>query len=207
MSTASTLAEAGLEIPAGYSVASYDERPDLDRAIDDLVAATWPAFMNEDEVANAHFGRAYADWPQFQTLLLDDAGTLVALGNAMPLAWDGTDEGLPDGLAGAGPPERRGSQSRQANEHARGDADRDARRPPRRAAIGNDGRRDAGRREVRRLPGGHRLCPPDVEGSLPARADRVLRRAGPAATACRSTRGSGSTPGSAAASSAPRRRR
>jgi hypothetical protein len=53
--------------------------------------------MNEDEVANAHFGRAYADWPKFQTLLLDDTGTLVALGNAMPLAWDGTDEGLPDG--------------------------------------------------------------------------------------------------------------
>ena len=97
MSTASILAEAGLELPPGYTIVSADERPDLDPAIDELLAATWPAFMNEDEVANAHFGRAYADWPQFQSLLLDKAGTLVALGNAMPLAWDGTDEGLPAG--------------------------------------------------------------------------------------------------------------
>jgi hypothetical protein len=97
VSTASILAEAGLEIPAGYTIVSVDERPDLDPAIDELIAATWPAFMNEDEVANAHFGRAYADWPQFQALLLNDAGTLVALGNAMPLDWDGTDDDLPDG--------------------------------------------------------------------------------------------------------------
>ncbi|MFL5724718.1 MAG: GNAT family N-acetyltransferase [Chloroflexota bacterium] len=97
MSTASRLAAAGLETPTGYSVVSYDERPDLDPAIDDLIAATWPAFMNEDEVANAHFGRAYADWPDFQTMLLDADGHLVAVGNAMPLAWDGTDDDLPEG--------------------------------------------------------------------------------------------------------------
>jgi hypothetical protein len=97
LSTASRLAAAGLEIPPGYSIASWDERPDLDPAVDDLLAATWPAFMNEDDVANAHFGRAYRDWPRFQTLLLDEAGSLVALGNAMPLQWDGTDDGLPLG--------------------------------------------------------------------------------------------------------------
>lgn len=95
--TEQRLRDAGLEIPAGYTIASYDERRDLDSAIDELIAATWPAFMNEDEVADAHFGRAYTDWPEFQTLLLDEAGTLVALGNAMPLAWDGTDEDLPEG--------------------------------------------------------------------------------------------------------------
>ena len=97
MSTASTLAAAGLEVPAGYSIVSFEERPDLDHAIDELIAATWPAFMNEDEVANTHFGRAYLSWPSLQTMLLDDTGRLVALGNAMPLVWDGTDDGLPDG--------------------------------------------------------------------------------------------------------------
>jgi hypothetical protein len=96
-STEARLRAAGLEIPAGYSIVSYDERPDLDSAIDELLAATWPAYMNEDEVANAHFGRAYSDWPSLQTMLLDGGGRLVALGNAMPLVWDGTDEGLPEG--------------------------------------------------------------------------------------------------------------
>ena len=97
MSTASTLAAAGLEVPPGYSIVSYEERPDLDPAIDELLDATWPAFMLEDEVANAHFGRAYESWPALQTMLLDDTGRLVAIGNAMPLVWDGTDDGLPEG--------------------------------------------------------------------------------------------------------------
>jgi GNAT superfamily N-acetyltransferase len=96
-STAARLAAAGLEVPAGYSIASYDERPDLDDAIDELIAATWPRFMTEDEVANAHFGRAYSDWPQYQFLLVDAGGALAAVGNAMPLDWDGTDAGLPAG--------------------------------------------------------------------------------------------------------------
>src|SRR5262245_20211885 len=97
MSRQEELVAAGLEIPAGYSIASYDERPDLDSAIDDLLAATWAPFMNEDEVANAHFRKAYAHWPRFQTLLIDSAGTLVSVGNAMPLPWDGTDDDLPAG--------------------------------------------------------------------------------------------------------------
>jgi hypothetical protein len=95
--TAARLSDAGLEIPAGYELVSYDERPDLDPAIDALIAATWPAFMNEDEVANQHFGRAYADWPAFQTMLIDESGGLAALGNAMPLAWNGSDADLPEG--------------------------------------------------------------------------------------------------------------
>jgi hypothetical protein len=95
--TAARLSAAGLEIPAGYELVSYDERPDLDPAIDALIAATWPPFMNEDEVANQHFGRAYSDWPGFQTMLIDASGSLAGLANAMPLAWDGTDDGLPDG--------------------------------------------------------------------------------------------------------------
>ena len=70
MSTASTLAAAGLEVPPRSSIVSYEERPDLDPAIDELLDATWPAFMLEDEVANAHFGRAYESWPALQTMLL-----------------------------------------------------------------------------------------------------------------------------------------
>jgi hypothetical protein len=39
VSTASGLVAAGLEIPAEYSIASFDERPDLDPAIDELFRA------------------------------------------------------------------------------------------------------------------------------------------------------------------------
>ena len=76
----------------------------------------------------ACFGRRrFSDWPRSSSLLLadDGSGGLAALGNAMPLAWDGTDDGLPEGSE-TGPPERRRRPRDQVGpvEHAGGDADR-----------------------------------------------------------------------------------
>ena len=174
MSTASTLAAAGLEIPPGYSIVSYDERPDLDPAIDELLAATWPAFMLEDEVANAHFGRAYESWPALQTMLLDDTGRLVAIGNAMPLVWDGTDDGLPEGwreqvLQSV-------ADTDAGNEMNTLGAMQIAMRGDLRGAGLSGTMVGAMRAAARacRLPGRHCLRPADREGPLPARPDRAL---------------------------------
>ena len=52
--------------------------------------------MNEDLVANEAFTFAFETVPDLQFLLLDPSGTAVATAHAMPLAWDGSDEGLPD---------------------------------------------------------------------------------------------------------------
>src|SRR5204863_3980000 len=82
---------------AGHSIASFAERPDLDDALRAFNVDIFEPFMNEDEVANRLFGRAYDDWPQFQLFLLDPPGAIAAIGNAMPLWWDGSDDGLPDG--------------------------------------------------------------------------------------------------------------
>ena len=53
--------------------------------------------MNEDAVANQTFPIAYDDFPEFQLILLDAAEGIVAIANSMPLWWDGTDDGLPEG--------------------------------------------------------------------------------------------------------------
>ncbi len=86
----------GLELPPGHSLTTLTERPDLDPAVDAHHAGMWEPFMVESEVANRMFPRAHADWPDHQLILLDAAGAVVATSNAMPLAWDGTDDDLPD---------------------------------------------------------------------------------------------------------------
>ncbi|HET9345572.1 MAG TPA: hypothetical protein VFO05_07715 [Candidatus Limnocylindrales bacterium] len=95
--TDARLRAAGLALPAGHTIVSYAERPDLDPAIDEHNAGIFQPFMNEDPVANQTFPIAYNDFPEFQLILLDAAGGIVAIANAMPLWWDGTDDGLPDG--------------------------------------------------------------------------------------------------------------
>ncbi|MBA2382087.1 MAG: GNAT family N-acetyltransferase [Chloroflexi bacterium] len=86
-----------MHLPNGYVLVTYRERPDLESAIADHNVGIWQPFMLEDEVANRHFGTAFERWPEFQMILLDAAGAIVAVANSMPLWWDGTDARLPDG--------------------------------------------------------------------------------------------------------------
>jgi hypothetical protein len=91
------MVELGLQLPPGHTLVTYAERPDLDSAIDAHNVGIWQPFMLEDEVANRVFPVAFEAFPEFQLILLDPAGSIVAVANSMPLAWDGTDEGLPAG--------------------------------------------------------------------------------------------------------------
>jgi GNAT superfamily N-acetyltransferase len=63
----------------------------------DVNVSVWPEFMLNDPVANEHWGRLRDDFADFQLVLLDEAGEIVAANNSAPLAWDGTDAGLPVG--------------------------------------------------------------------------------------------------------------
>lgn len=87
----------GLEIPAAHRIVSLAERPDLIDPTDHFNGSAWPAFMLESPVANGLFGRCFTDWPQFQFVLLGQGDRIAGTSNAMPLAWDGTDDGLPTG--------------------------------------------------------------------------------------------------------------
>jgi hypothetical protein len=87
----------GLTVPDDHTIVSLAERPDLIDPSDRFNGLAWPDYMLGTPVANGQFGRCFSDWPQFQFVLLDAAGEIVATNNAMPLAWDGTDDGLPTG--------------------------------------------------------------------------------------------------------------
>lgn len=91
------LTRHGLVVPVGYRITSFAERPDLEPAIRAGAGGDFEPFMLEDAVANEHFDTAYAAFPEFQLIVVDDAGELAGIGNAMPLCWDGTADGLPAG--------------------------------------------------------------------------------------------------------------
>jgi GNAT superfamily N-acetyltransferase len=83
--------------PGVLRLVTLAERPDLRDLLDDHNGAAWPEFMLQDPVAGRlwhHLDEELAAW---QFLLLDAEDRIVVGGNSAPLAWDGTDDGLPAG--------------------------------------------------------------------------------------------------------------
>jgi GNAT superfamily N-acetyltransferase len=74
------------------------ERPELAEAMLSLGASPWPEFLNHDTVVEAHWRYLYELAPDYQFALLDEnSGSLVAIGNCIPIRWDGDPHTLPDG--------------------------------------------------------------------------------------------------------------
>jgi hypothetical protein len=82
-----------------FAVHTLASRPALRRHFDRLHGAAWPPFLVDDQ-ANALWGTLYQDFPEFQIAVVTGAGRLVAVGNTIPFAWDGTAAGLPGSIAG-----------------------------------------------------------------------------------------------------------
>ena len=80
------------------TLVTHVERPDLeDQAQGEAFLSQWPTFMFHDPVADEHYPIMYQRCPEFQFYLIDDSGCLLANGNSIPVAWDGTLEDLPGG--------------------------------------------------------------------------------------------------------------
>jgi hypothetical protein len=77
----------------GYSVVTLADRPDLVGAFWD-VEGIWPLFMEQDPIGAIYYGRVPAVFPEYQHVMLDPDGAVVARVNAVPFAWKGV-ENLP----------------------------------------------------------------------------------------------------------------
>jgi GNAT superfamily N-acetyltransferase len=84
-------------LPPGHRLARVSDEPELWRPANLMCSAAWPEFMLHDPVTDRCWGRLRDDWPEFQLVLVDEAGAVVAASQAVPLRWDGTDDGLPEG--------------------------------------------------------------------------------------------------------------
>lgn len=62
-----------------------------------LGASPWPEFLDHDAVVEALWGFLYELAPDYQFALLDEqTGSLAAIGNCLPIRWDGDPDALPD---------------------------------------------------------------------------------------------------------------
>ncbi len=80
-------------------VVRYSERPELWDAISGLSDEVWPEYNQHGDKLNHYWGQLYDVFPEWQFVLYDPAEELVlAEGHSIPLAWDGTDDGLGPGI-------------------------------------------------------------------------------------------------------------
>lgn len=68
-----------------------------------VIGPAWPTFMHHDEVVKRHWNALTERFPAFQLALLDEADTVVAIGNTIPFRWDGRPDSLPNGIDGVLP--------------------------------------------------------------------------------------------------------
>lgn len=77
-------------------VVTTSERHDLDDEARAAFRQEWPEFIFHDPLVREYIERVEAYFPFYDVMLLDQ-GVVVAGGWGVPLAWDGTVEGLPEG--------------------------------------------------------------------------------------------------------------
>jgi hypothetical protein len=56
--------------------------------------------MHHDAAVNRYWSRLFTDFARFQIAVCDDEAGVVAAGHCIPVFWDETIEGLPEGLDG-----------------------------------------------------------------------------------------------------------
>ena len=77
-------------------VVTSSERHDLDDEAREAFRQNWPEFIFHDPVSARFIGRVETYFPYYDLMLLDE-GRVVAGSWGVPLAWDGSIAGLPDG--------------------------------------------------------------------------------------------------------------
>jgi hypothetical protein len=85
---------------AAVQFVTRSDRPDLDDQVREAFRVKWPEFIFHDPVAHEYAERVGRYFADLDVLLLDE-DRVVAGGWGVPLGWDGTVGGLPDGYDGA----------------------------------------------------------------------------------------------------------
>jgi len=77
------------------------ERPDLQERGHEATYGIWPEYNLHGDVPGVFWERLDDVFPEFQFVLWDDeADEILAQGHSVPLVWDGSEAGLPDGFDG-----------------------------------------------------------------------------------------------------------
>jgi GNAT superfamily N-acetyltransferase len=80
-------------------IVRYSVRPELWSDTAEISQEVWPEYNQHGDVLNRHWGRLLDEFPDCQFVLYDEqCGEVIAEGHTTPCCWDGTPEGLGDGI-------------------------------------------------------------------------------------------------------------
>lgn len=79
-----------------YTIVTHRQRPDLTAQLD-AFGKVWPEFIFHGAAAAQYYHHTTTTFADFNLYLCAADGILVAVGLALPLAWDGQAETLPEG--------------------------------------------------------------------------------------------------------------
>jgi hypothetical protein len=80
-------------------IVRYSERPELWESVDEWAGEIWPEYNTHGETLNHYWGQLYDVFPEWQFVLYDPVDEIVlAEGNTIPMAWDGTERDLGPGI-------------------------------------------------------------------------------------------------------------
>jgi GNAT superfamily N-acetyltransferase len=83
----------------GIVAVSYEAEPERWEQMPDITSEVWPEYNHHGDVLNRYWGGLYDEFPAFQFMLYDEStSAVVAEGHTAPCVWDGSIEGLGDGI-------------------------------------------------------------------------------------------------------------
>jgi hypothetical protein len=82
-----------------HQVVRYSERPELWKDTATITHEVWPEYNLHSEDSNRYWDRLFDEFADYQFLLYDDGDReVIAEGHTIPCDWDGTSDGLGDGI-------------------------------------------------------------------------------------------------------------
>jgi GNAT superfamily N-acetyltransferase len=82
-----------------FELIRYSERPELWARSEDISAEVWPEYNQHGNVVSTHWGRLFEEFPDYQFVLYaEEEQEVIAEGHTAPCWWDGTLDGLGDGI-------------------------------------------------------------------------------------------------------------
>jgi GNAT superfamily N-acetyltransferase len=81
------------------AVVRYIDQPELWSDTEALSREVWPEYNRHGDVVNRHWDRLFELFPEYQFALYEvEAREVAAEGHCVPCPWDGTPEGLGEGI-------------------------------------------------------------------------------------------------------------
>jgi amino acid adenylation domain-containing protein len=76
---------------------TYSQMPQLRDGMNRLHRQAWPEYFIGDNIMVENWPKLFHRFPDYQFALTQENGEIIAVGNTIPVQWDGTAEHLPDG--------------------------------------------------------------------------------------------------------------